>query len=288
MDEKDWVILQTIYQEKNITKAAEKLFISQPALTYRLQQIEDNLSIKIFSRSRRGIKFTAEGEHLVDYAHKMIVELRKLKDRLLDMSQSTKGELRIGVSSNFAHYKLPKLLDDFIRIHPAVQFKVYTGWSIEILKLLETEEIHIGIIRGEYKWQGPKALIDEDPMCLIYKKPINLHELPNLPRINYKTDPDLKQLIEKWWNSKFTEPPLITMEVDKLETCKEMVLNGLGYGIIPRYLLQKDEQHLFIQNLTTPDDQLILRKLWMFYRTNEMKLSVVKAFVDFIKQGQQM
>lgn len=288
MNEKDWFILSSIHKEKNITKAAENIHISQPALTYRLQQIENELAIKIFSRSKKGIKFTAEGEHLVNYANEMIIHLRKLKDRLLDMSDNVHGELRIGVSSNYAHYKLPAILKKFMSIYPNIQIKVKTGWSTNILKALLDEEVHVGIIRGDYDWDGPKVLINEDPMCLISKQTINLEELPKLPRISYKTDPNLKELIEKWWQSRFTQPPLETMEVDKLETCKEMVINGLGYGIIPRYLLQNEEQGLFIKNLRTSDGQPIFRKLWMFHRANELDLTVVKAFVEFIKQKHEI
>lgn len=285
MDEKDWSILLTINRERTITKAAEKLHISQPALTYRLQQIENKFSTKIFIRGKKGIKLTTEGEYLVTYAKEMTINLRNLKDRLLDLSTNISGELRIGVSSNYAHYRLPLILKDFINKYPLIQINVKTGWSSDILNSFLAEEIHIGIIRGNYDWDGPKVLMEDDPMCIISKNNINFNNLPYLSRIDYKTDFDLKQLIERWWQSWFSESPLITMEVDKLETCKKMVVHGLGYGVIPRYILHNkdEEQSLYLQNLTTPDNQVIYRKLWMFYRSNELTLRVVKAFVDFIK-----
>jgi len=72
--------------------------------------------------------------------------------------------------------------------------------------------------------------------------------------------------------------------VDKVETCKEMVLRGLGYGIVPNFLLEAESPELLIKKLTDLDDQIILRKLWMFYHTHDMNLSVVKAFVNFYKE----
>jgi DNA-binding transcriptional LysR family regulator len=282
MDDKDWYMLKTLYEEKNVTRSAERLLISQPALTYRLRQIEEDFSIKIFSRSKTGIKFTTEGEHLVDYANQMIVHQRKFRDRLLEIDNNAQVELRIGVSSNYAHYKLPDILEEFLQHYPDTQIKVNTGWSRDILDLFKNEEVHIGIIRGDYEWDGPKLLMNEDPMCLISKDPINMHELPNLPRISYKTDPNLEQLLDSWWREKYSQPPLINMEVDKLETCKEMVKKGLGYGIIPHYILKKEDHNLFVQNIKTKNNTFIYRKLWMFYRVDEMSLSVVKAFVSFI------
>lgn len=282
MDEKDWYILKMIYEEKNITRSAERLHTSQPALTYRLNQIQDEFSSKIFSRGKSGIRFTPEGELIVSYANNMIAQLSKLKDQLANMNEKIQGELRIGVSSNYAHYKLPSILEKFLSIYPDVQVKVNTGWSSKILKLFQNEELHIGIIRGDYQWDGPKLLLDEDPMCLISKDPIDINELPKHPRISYKTDQNLKFVLDKWWQSKFNEEPLISMEVDRLETCKEMVKTGLGYGIIPSFLLE-NENNLFIQNITTPDHKFIYRKLWMFYHANEMNLSAVRAFVEFIR-----
>jgi DNA-binding transcriptional LysR family regulator len=285
MDEKDWNFVRTVYEIKNITKAADKLHITQPALTYRLQQISEELSIKIFSRSKNGVKFTPEGELLVDYANKMINQLRQLKDQLLNLSDAVKGELRIGVTSNFAHYDLPAILEKFLSHYPEVQIKVITGWSSKILQLLQKEEIHIGIIRGDYEWAESKLLLDEDPLCLISKTPIDLTELPSLQRINYRTDPQLEQVIDTWWKSNYNHPPMVSMEVDKAETCKEMVLKGLGYGIIPHYLLQTENSGLFIHPLTDSQNKYILRKLWMLHLSNEMNLNVVRAFVEYLNEN---
>ncbi|MBP1155850.1 MULTISPECIES: LysR family transcriptional regulator [unclassified Paenibacillus] len=284
MDDKDWSVLQAVYQEKNITRAAQKLHISQPALTYRLNQLGEHFDIQIFVRGKRELKFTKEGEHLVDYANKMVIELRKLKDQLQDLKQQVSGELRLAVSSNFAQYKLPSILKSFHDHYPNVQFNVHTGWSVQILEHLAKEEIHVGIIRGDYEWDESKILMGADELCLISKKHISLENLPNLPRIRHQTDPDAKRAIEQWWQGHFSQPPYISMEVDKLETCKEMVLNGLGYGIIPHYLLSDQDKRddLFIHPLIL-DGKPILRKLWAFYHEDDTKLSVVKAFVEFLR-----
>lgn len=284
MNDKDWSTLLVLNKTKNITKAAEKLHISQPALSHRIQQLENEFSIKIMTRGKKGIILTTEGELIVDYAKSMTGYLRQLKDRLSEINSKITGELRIGVSSNYALYKLPLILKNFMEVYPDIQIIVKTGWSTDILKAFLDEEIHIGIIRGNYDWNGPKILINEDPICLISQHIINFNYLPNLPRIDYKTDPDLKLIIDNWWHDWFSTPPFIAMEVDRLVTCREMVLNGLGYGIVPRYILDDTEEELFIHELKTPDERAISRKLSMFYRSNELSLSVVKVFVEFIKK----
>jgi len=285
MDEKDWLFLQALHEEKNVTRAAQKLFISQPALTYRIKQMEEQLDIQIFIRGRRNIKFTSEGEHLALYAKRMVIELQKLKDKLQDSKHDVRGELRLGVSSNFADQMLPDLLKKFNDIYPQIKFNVHTAWSVDVFKRLCNEEDHIGIIRGNYDWESSKILMGVNEVCLVSKKHINLIDLPTLPRIRHQSGPDTTKITDQWWNENFSTPPYISMEVDNLETCKKMVMKGLGYGILPNYSLSEIENpdEIFIYPLTV-EGQPVLRKLWAFYREDDTKLSAVKAFVDFLNQ----
>lgn len=282
MTEKDWLLLQIISEENNITKASERLFISQPALTYRIRQIEKDFNVKIVSRSKKGIRLTTEGEYLVQYAKKMIQELRKTRDALLNISGNLQGTLRIGAASNFAQYKLPSILREFLTLHPNVQTRVSTGKSHDILDLLNDGKIDIGIIRGGHPWHGEKILLDEDTISMIYKEKIDFEKFPYLPRISYKTDPLLILEIDKWWNECFTTPPLTIMEVDKVETCKEMVINGLGCAIVPSVYL-KPTDHLYAQPICDKNGKTILRQTWMIYRSTDTELKIVSAFIRFIK-----
>ncbi|WP_257347349.1 LysR family transcriptional regulator [Pseudalkalibacillus decolorationis] len=294
MKEQDCLLLVTIYEEQNITKAADRLFISQPALTYRLQQIEQEYGIKILNREGNKIRFTLEGEYLVDFSRKMLLELSKMKDFLKTIKNDTQGRLRIGVSSNFALYKLPPLIKTFIELNPKVQVKVSTGWSHEIVQLLKKNEIQIGIVTGNYNWFEEKILLNQDPISIISKKPIDLQELPYLPMILYKpnnlirktqkpTNP-LSELVENWWQENFKAPPMVSMEVDKVETCKEMVQNNLGYSIIPKSCLTNNDT-FYTRDLNNDTGQLIYRKTWLIFRESSLELITVNDFVEHMKRA---
>lgn len=280
MNEKDWELLQTLYEMKNITKAAEKLFISQPALTYRLRSLENEFGVEIAKRGTKRLQFTSEGEYLVEYSRKMLNELAKTKDQLLNMAGNIQGHLRIGVSSHFAHYRLPTILKDFLAVYPNVQVNVTTGWSTKISQKLEKKEVHIGIIRGSYEWKEQSILLNEENVCLISKNKIHMGDLPSIGRISYKTDPIFDNMIKDWWNHHFSQPPMVTMEVDRIETCKEMVRNGLGYAIIPQISLRPHDQ--LYNRILAIDNHPLLRKTWLIYSNSALDLSVVKAFVQFV------
>jgi DNA-binding transcriptional LysR family regulator len=281
MEEKDWVLLKILYEEKNITKAASRLYTSQPALTYRIKQIEKEFGTNILLRSKKGVEFTSEGYYLVDYANSMVRELQNVKDNILNISSHVSGNLRLGVSSNFAHYKLPKILKDFLSQYPNVQVNVTTGWSSEIITSLQREEVQIGIVRGDNSWNEGKILIHEEPLCLISSKEIKMDQLNMLPRIDYKTDHSLKQVIQEWWSFNFHTPPKITMIVDKVETCIEMVKHDLGYAIVP-HLCLNNSHDLHISPIYNKNNQPLKRKTWLIYRNSSLELSALKAFVDEI------
>ncbi len=283
MENRDWLILQELYHQKNITKAAESLFISQPALTKRIRQIEKEFGVQIVHRGRRGVHFTPQGEYLVKCADEMLLQLRKIKETVLNMDSSVGGTLRIGVSNYFARYQLPRLLRLFKNEYPGVEFKLITGWSKDIYKLIYNQDVHVAFVRGNYHWLDKKHLLFEEPICVASKEKIDLRDLPNLPRIDYQTDSLLQALMENWWTENYSQPPFIGMEVDKADTCREMVLSGLGYAILPRCVLAGRED-LFTIDLTEKGGNPILRKTWMFNHEEALQVNVVKAFVRFIEK----
>ncbi|WP_026693010.1 LysR family transcriptional regulator [Peribacillus kribbensis] len=282
MEEKDWILLQTIYEEGNLSKASERLYISQPALTYRIQQLEKEFNTKILLRKKRGVEFTTHGEYLVQYSQNMLFQLRKTKEHLSNMDHKVRGTLRLGSSGNFARYKLPQILEGFLSRYPDIEVNLKTGWSFDINQMVNKEEVHVGITRGRYNWQGPQLLLNEENIYIVSRDPIVPKELPALPRINYQTDQTLKTTIDKWWKDSFTLPPYITMDVDNIDTCKEMVIRGLGYAILPGICLVGNEglHTLKIESKITGE---IIRKTVLVYQESSLELAVVKAFVEFME-----
>lgn len=284
MEEKDWRLLIALYEHQNITKTAETLYVSQPALTYRINQLEKEFGIKIMHRGRRGTEFTPQGEFLVGYAKNMVKELHKAKETLLSMNEKITGTLRIGTARNFARYNLPTILKKFHSIYPDVDFKVTSNRSSELVNPVYKQEVHIGFIRGDYDWSGEKYLITEETICIVSKNDFPLEELPHLRRIVYNTDLSLETTIDNWWKETFSQPPTISMQVDNMETCKEMVLNGLGYAIMPSIVLGETDD-FFSYRLTSKHGEPIMRRSWMIYQKDSLKIPLVNAFVAFIKES---
>ncbi|WP_057912058.1 LysR family transcriptional regulator [Peribacillus muralis] len=282
MNERDWHILKVLHEQKNITKTAQSLYISQPSLTKRIQQMEKEFHLKIVERGARGVQFTPQGEYLANCAEEMLIRLREIKETAFNMGQEISGTLRLGVSNYITLHKLPGLLKMFRERYPLVDFHVTTGWSNEVLNLIYKEEVHVGIVRGDYQWSGAKHHLFEETICIASKEKVAVGDLPSLPRIDYKTDALLKAMIDDWWRNNFQGPPLVGMEVDKGDTCKEMVKNGLGYGILPSVLLEHDRT---LRQLDLRDGQgnPLIRNTWMLYHEKSLEFKLVNEFVRFVE-----
>lgn len=282
LDEKDWKLLVNLYAEKNITKTSKKLYISQPSLTYRIKQLEKEFGITLLHRGNKGITFTSEGEYLVKYAEKMLSELRQAEDALANMNNQLQGTLRLGSSSNFAHYELPSILEGFIYLYPDIDVQLKTGWSTDILELLQSESIHAVFIRGDIKWSGEKMLLSEERMSIVSKHEINLGDLPQLNYIKYDTDQHLKTTLDNWWIKTFDVPAHVSMEVDRIETCKEMVKKGLGFSVMPNMSL-RGEDDLYTKEIKI-DGQPVTRQSWLLYKSDMIDLKIVESLSHFVKQ----
>lgn len=283
MDERDWLIIHTLYHEKNITNTGKALYISQPTLTKRLQQIETELGVKVVNRGVKGVQFTPEGEYLAKRAAELLDTFREIKEDVDNFNDYIAGTLRLGVSNFISKYKLPGWLTAFEKQYPDVEFQVETGYSKQINQLTYNQDIHIGFIRGDYNWPGEQELLFEEELCIASIHPIDLEDLPNLPRIDYQTDSLYKHLTDNWWAERYAQPPLVRVTIDRGDTCKEMVLSGLGYAILPSLFLE-DVPHVHQIPLQTKEGLPLTQKTWMIYYKDAEKLNVVRAFVDFIKQ----
>ncbi|MBD8114845.1 LysR family transcriptional regulator [Priestia megaterium] len=281
MDNKDWVILKTVYDEKNITKAADRLFMAQPTMTYRLQQIEKELDITLLYRGRRGVEFTQQGEFLVKYADDMLVQFRKMEETLHNLGHTVRGTLRIAAARAIALYTLPGILKAFKDIFPDVDFTVNTGLNADLIQSVYKQDAHVGIVRGDHHWPNEKQIISEEKICIVSKDEIDIKLLPFLPRIDYQTDPALDMVIDNWWKDNYKKPPLFSMNVDNMEIAKKMAINGLGYTIVPSIVLEENKD-LYQIELTNAKGEPIKWTTWILYRKEFLHLSTVKEFVKFL------
>ena len=283
MDNKDILLLKTLYEEKNITHTAKRMFLSQPALTDRLKRLEAEFGCTLFLRQPRGIQFTSEGELLYRFFLQMESSYQKIRDSLSDARIHPAGTLSIACSNVFAKYHMPRILTQFRKTYPRIEIHMKSGFSHDRYRDFLEGKYHICIVRGDHNWNEEKRLLWQDPLCAFSREPLNMDLLPSYPYIHYVTDPLLQNVLDDWWYAHYRKPPLTIIETDAMDTCLKMVQEGLGFTLLSRSCGQ-DTPRITPTVLTTLEGKPLLRETWMFYRKNYRHLASVRAFVEFMEE----
>lgn len=283
MDMRDIEIYLTLYQEKNITRTAEKLYVSQPSLTKRIKRLEEEFQTTLIIRTSKGIFFTSKGEKLVEHFKKLNTQVQNIQDDMISSFDNVQGNLRVGVSTIFAHYKLPMLLQGFLQEFPKVDLSIQTDRSSTIFKKLISDEVSLGIVRSDFKWQGEKKLLSKESLCIAYEEDIPIKELINKPYIEYKTEPSLQFQINKWWGENFLEPPRTNITTSSFDTCLELVKRGIGWSILAEIGLNDFEG--VVKKLYWKNGDAFERSTWLYYKEEYKQVPTVISFIEYIQKN---
>lgn len=139
-------IFYAVANSGNISKAAKELYISQPAISKSIQKLEETLGCQLFSRSSRGVALTEEGALIYSYVKTAFEALSQGERKLHRSIELGIGYLKIGVSSTLCKYLLLPYLKEFIRRYPHISISIRCQSTNETLKLLEENQIDIGLI----------------------------------------------------------------------------------------------------------------------------------------------
>lgn len=285
MDEREWQTFVTVVEEGNITKAAEKLFLSQPALSYRLRHLEEDLGSPLLLRTSEGTTLTPQGEVFHAYCRRMLQEMESLKQAIGEMSGEIQGTLKIASSINFADYQLPHLLGKFTKQYPNIHIQVKTGHSSHVNKMFNSGEVAVAIARGNHKETSSSIKLFEEPYCLVYKDPVTIDELADLPLIQYRSDGSITTVLDTWCNENLPKSHEAAMEMDSMVTCRHFVREGLGWSILPYLGLGscKDEG-IYVEPIYQKDGKPWVRSTFLYFNEVSDKLIAVKTFIDYVQE----
>lgn len=136
-------IFAEVAQTGNISAAAQRLYISQSAVSQAVKQLEQQLQVRLFSRSTKGVRLTGEGQVLLDYVTQALGLLQSGEDKLSQMHDLLAGELTIGASDTVTKTYLLPHLDSFHRAYPRIRLRILNGTSGDVLRLLRAGQVDI-------------------------------------------------------------------------------------------------------------------------------------------------
>lgn len=142
----NYKVFYTVAQTGSISKAAEVLFISQPAISKSIAKLEEGLEVTLFLRSSKGVSLTEEGALLFSHLEKAFHSITKAEDEIKRIGSLGIGQLRIGASTSLCKYILLDYLKQFIVAYPHIKVTIDCHSTVNTVKLLKEDKIDIGLI----------------------------------------------------------------------------------------------------------------------------------------------
>lgn len=241
-------VFRTVAEHLNFRKAAEHLFLTQPAVTLQVKALEDDLGIRLFDRAGNRVSLTPQGSLLLGYATKIATLVSDVEQKLGAEDGKVSGELFLGASTTIAQYVLPRLLGAFLDEHPRVQFSLHSGNTSEIVQLLLEGKLSLGIIEGPARDRGIHTeLFMQDELVLILPRS---YESDRMSRVQLLAANLLMRehgsgsrrvveiALEK--NGFKLKSFKKVMNLDSTEAIKSAVEAGLGVGFVSRWAISKE------------------------------------------------
>lgn len=281
-----------VAEAKNFTKAAEKVFVTQPTLSMQVQKLEEELDIKIFNRSKKPIELTAVGVQIIEQAKNIVNESNRISDIVDQQKGFIGGDFNVGIISTVMPTLLPMFLKAFVNRYPKVNLKIEEMTTEVMINRIKKGKLDAGIAATPLE----DEFIVEKP---VYYEPFvayipQNHRLSGIKEVK-ESDlvPEEILLLEdghcfkdhilnlcKTVNSETTERKFF-LESGSFETLMRLSDEGLGMTLLP-YLHSLDLPEKKHQNITSFAAPHPAREVSIIHHKNQLKIQLVEALKKLI------
>ena len=282
-------VFLSVAKHLSFTKAAKELFISQPAISKHIQELESEYKTTLFERKGNSITLTVAGKLMVKHAEELRVQYRQLEYEMHQLNGDFVGELKIGASTTIAQYVLPPILAKYLENYPRIKLSLFSGNSREIEEALESHRIDIGLIEGNSRKSNLKYTPFLQDELIVIARPnkrcnieqITLDELSKVPLILREQGSGTLDVIEHAFISagvklKKLDVPLY---LGSTESIKLFVQNSDSMGIVSVRAIQNELALNKLQQITI--DGINMHREFCFVSLHGEVPQLVHKFILF-------
>ncbi|MBI3371423.1 MAG: LysR family transcriptional regulator [Betaproteobacteria bacterium] len=286
-------VFHAVAKHLSFTKAADALFMTQPAVTFQIKQLEEHCSTRLFDRGHGHISLTPAGELVLDYAERILSLSAELDTRLKEMTGEVAGALLIGASTTIAEYMLPQVLGEFASRYPKVLSRLFVANSEIVEHRVAEHTLDIGFIETA----SHLASVASDVCCedelqvvcapshpLAALKSVSAKQLPQHPFISREPGSGTREVTDNYFDTQGVahDSLKVVMELGSPEALKGLVATGLGFAIMSRATVAKDVR--FGQVVAVPLAPRLLRTMSVVYPREKFRSRLTNTFIEFAKQ----
>jgi DNA-binding transcriptional LysR family regulator len=234
-------VFLAVARARSFRRAAETLHVSQPALSQHIRDLERELGVRLFDRSRRMVTLTEGGRLLEDHAHRLFATLTSIREVLGELAGLTRGSLVIGASTTPGIYVLPRVIAVFRARHPGIALTLQIANSRQIEERLRGNELDLGVVGG-HDLPGREQCLEvglPDELVLAVppshpwarRREIRADELAAAPLLTRESGSATRQATERALHQAGVEYRVV-MELGHTEAIKQAVMAGLGVAFV--------------------------------------------------------
>jgi DNA-binding transcriptional LysR family regulator len=289
------LVFHEVARHRSFSKAAEELFISQPAVTKHIKELELRVGLGLIQRRKGGFALTEAGRILFKYSHKISSHLMEAENLLENLKKDHQGTLKIGTTESYSKGLMPKLLSGFQTSFPFMKIALDVGNSEEIEQNLLGYKNDLGLIamtRVSSRFESIPFLREELVLIvspnhsLAKKRAVSLKELERYPLIIRAKGSTTRKIILQAFKEVGIHPSLL-IEAGSSEFIKQWVSEGKGVSIIVKRTVEDEEKRGIIKSIP------LLGKLYLkvafIYLKEERSNPAIKTFINFVEnQGRKL
>lgn len=285
-------VFYIVAEEGSFSAAAERLHLSQPAVSRHMQELEEILGIRLFKRLRRGVALTAGGEVLKSYTQKILWLVGEAEGALTDVSQLSIGQVRIGATPGVSVYLLPGWTRSFTADWQNLSVSLLTGTTSEVIENLFTARCDLGIVEGELEDISDERIehvtLQAIDLVLVVGKDhdwwrlpqIRIEQLHDQPFITRQPGSRTRIWADQVLNARGVYPRYVA-EFDNPEAIKEAVMSGVGVSILPTYAVARERAGGLLRAVPIADLTL-QREIKLLYDSTRPFSAVTRTFLTHL------
>jgi DNA-binding transcriptional LysR family regulator len=286
-------VFHAVAKHLSFTKAADALFMTQPAVTFQIRQLEQQFNTRLFDRAQGRVTLTAAGQVALEFAERINALSAELEQRMQEMSGQLGGPLLIGASTTVAEYMLPRVLGAFKARFPAAVPHLLVGNSDAVQARVAERSLDVGFIEGDSHMPSLAAdSVCDDELRVTCAPTHPLAQMGSVAPaalaghayISREPGSGTREVIDNYLQSAGVAPDSLQrlMELGSPEAIKGLVATGLGYAIMSAATVPNEIR--LGQLVQVPLAPRLIRQLAIVYPKERILSGLVTSFVQFAKE----
>lgn len=285
-------VFHAVAKHLSFTRAADALFMTQPAVTFQIKQLEEQYSTRLFERRHGSISLTPAGELVLSYAERILALSDEMDTRISEMTGEMRGPLLVGASTTIAEFMLPRVLGEFNALYPQVRARLIVANSESIESRVAELTLDVGLIEAPAKLGGLTSQICcEDELRVICApdyplagmKSVTPKALVDYEFISREPGSGTREITDVYFRQHKIAPDSLKMQMElgSPEALKGVVSTGLGFAIVSRAVVEKETQ--LGELVAIPLNPPLKRSLYLVFPQDRFQSRLTGTFIEFAK-----